>query len=229
MSRTTTEALLLDEALGHRSSPQPRGAGGRRRNPRPVNRPLFHLTHLILGSAIGSLVGYHGYLIARLLFGAKSAILGHLWWLTIGCGIGAMIFIKSQMDSIRETVYVKRIEGKLKQIRVRRRHEVVMTLVKRAAIGLLAACAIIALLHYGILHFRSEIRGLGSGQLIPTVGEDVFMALFALLMTSVTLAFCELTLRATQKEGFPYIALWLFIPASVLSGITVLHLSSYIP
>ena len=229
MSRMTTEALLLDEALGHRNSQQPRGAGGRRRNPRPINRPLYHVTHLILGAALGSCVGYHGYLIARILFGAHSPNLGHLWWLTICGGIVAMIFIKSQMDSIRETIYVKRIEGQLKQIRVRRRHEVVMTLVKRALIGLLAAAAIVGLLHYGILHFRSEVKGLGSGQLVPAVGEDVFMALFALVMTAVTLTFCELTLRTTQKEGFPYIALWLFIPATVFSGMTVLHLSSFIP
>ncbi len=225
----STEALLFDEALTRPKAPPKKGAGGRRRNPRPVNRPVFHLTHLILGASVGSTVGYFGYLAARGLFGAKSLVLGHLWWLTIACSIGAMLFIKSQMDSIRETVYVKKVNGQLQQIRVRRRHEVVMTLVKRALIGLLAAAAIVVILHYGILHFRSEVRGLSNGQLIPAIGEDVFMAFFALVLASASLTVCEMTLRATQKEGFPYIALWLFIPATLASGMTILHVSSLVP
>lgn len=220
-------AASMEKGFAPKKVPSP-GKGGRRSKPPRINRSVFHGTHLVLGSLIGSSIGFYGLMMARNLFGKSSPVIDYLWFLCILLGFASMALIKSQMDSIRETVYVKRIEGKMQQIRIRRRPEVVFTLLKRALLALLAAFVILGLLHYGILQFKSEVTTASSqgAFFIPTLGQDLLMSFYALALASIVLGVCELTLRATQKEGFPYLALWLFIPANLAVGLSIRYFES---
>jgi len=235
MAATSAERYALDEfdRLDAAPQPQPRGMGGRRRNPRPVNRTAFYVTHLVLGVVIGTSIGIYSLVGAHWLFARSTPLLSHLWWLDIVLGLVGMVVIKNQMDGIRQTVFIAKVDGKVQQLRVRRRHEVVMTLVKRAVIAALTAVVLLVGIHAGIQHYRAELgdtvgRTVAARGLLPAVGDDVLLVVFAVATVAVTLTVCELTLRTTQKEGFAYAALWLFVPATVTMGLSILHATSFL-
>lgn len=196
----------------------------RPKDSRTPSKPVCYLTLFLIGSCIGISTGLCGFAGAYAAFGKSNGLLSHLWWISIIGATLMIIGVKSQMDSIRDTVFTKKKDGKVVHLRVRRRHEVIMTLAKRVVIGLTIAIAMAMGLHYAILNYKHLLTGVASnGQLaaIPAIGADVFFVLFSAFNTLLMLTITELALRLTQKEGITYQAATIFIPATVCCSLVM--------
>lgn len=211
---------------GDQAAENPEGQG-RRRDGRPVNRTVFHLTHVVVGVAIGHLVGINAWLLGRHLFEGKPE-LAHLPWLAIVVGGALMFAFREQMDAIRETVFHRRVDGEVREVRVRRRHEVLMTMGWRLLVALFVAGAIV----WGARRFLEGnddalrlIEPLTAGRGLPPILDELVMAAYAGVAAFVTLVACETTLRATQKQGFPWQATLLFVSAILALGLSMIHIA----
>ena len=195
---------------------------GPRKDGRPVNRTVLHITHMTVGVAIGYFVGGNGYLIARWLHGRTSPIVTNLWWVAMLVIAIEMFVLREIMDAIRETVFIEYVDGQAKETRRRRRHEVVMTIVKRTLVVMvLGSVAIYGIYHLGVAHHEKLgwLAPLFSGRGLPPIAQDLLVAVYAAIVGFLTLVICESTLRSTQKRGFPWQIICLFLPAALGVGL----------
>jgi hypothetical protein len=196
----------------------------RPRDSRTPSKPVCYLTLLLIGTCIGISSGLCGFAGAFTAFGKSNGLLAHLWWISIVGTTLIIIGVKSQMDLIRDTVFTKKQDGKVVHLRVRRRHEVIMTLAKRVAIGLIISTIMTMGLHYIILNYKYLLTGTASGShpaAIPVIGTDVFFVLFSIFTSIIMLTITELSLRLTQKEGITYQAAAIFLPAAICSSLVM--------
>ncbi len=195
---------------------------GPRKDGRPVNRTVLHVTHMIVGVAIGYFVGGNGYLLARWLHGQASLIVNNMWWMAMLVIVIEMFVLREIMDAIRETVFIEYVDGEAKETRRRRRHEVVMTIVKRAIVVMvLGAIVLTGLYHLG-LHYKDDfvwLQPLFSGRGLPPIAQELILVFYCLVIGFISLVICESTLRSTQKRGFPWQVICLFIPAALGVGL----------
>jgi len=205
--------------------------GRRPKDSRTPGKTVCYIALLLIGTSIGISSGICSYGGAMSIFGQTNNLLNHLWWISIISAIILISGIKSQMDSIRETVFTEKKAGKVVLLRIRRRHEVIITVAKRVATGLLIAIIIGIALHYGIAHYKPLITGATPASVIsdiskktsavPSLGSDVFFVLFTMLATLIMLIAAELSLRITQKEGMPHQASAIFLSATIFSSLTM--------
>ena len=195
---------------------------GPRKDGRPVNRTVLHITHMIVGVAIGYFVGGNGYLLARYVHGVSSPIVTNLWWVAMLVIAIEMFVLREIMDTIRETVFIEYVDGQAKETRRRRRHEVVMTIVKRAFVAMtLGSIALYGIYHLGAANQDKLgwLAPLFSGRGLPPIAQDLLVTLYACVIGFITLVICESTLRSTQKRGFPWQIICLFLPATLGVGL----------
>lgn len=210
------------QAPGQRQGPGPRGGpapGGRRRSQRPPSPITVHGTLVLVGTALGTFVGLHALMGARALFGTSSNLIDHLPWLVTLLGLALMGVVKSQMDAIRDTVFLTRRGGETQQVRVRRRPEVIWTICKRGLVALAVGILMLGLIDYGVSRYHGQLGLPAPRAGLPAVGTDVFLVLYAVGAAALTLLAAEATLRLTQKEGMAHQAVSLFVPAVVVTGL----------
>jgi len=197
-------------------------AGDRREGPRPdgrpVNRTVLHVTHMLVGVAIGFFFASLGYLFAVWQHGGTSRIVTNLWWVAGLTTVIQLFALREAMDAIRETVFVETVDGERRETRRRRRHEVIMALVWRASVAfVLGGLAMGGLYHLSQVYHDelARLSPLFQGRGLPPVFHELMTLVYAFVIGVLTLVLCESTLRSTQKRGFPWQIICLFLPAAL--------------
>ena len=198
---------------------------------RPVNRTVFHISHIIVGFSIGYMVAANALLAVYSLLKAHALVWKNLWWTSSVMVLVLMFVLREAMDSVRSSVYYEKEQGKLVEVRKRRRHEVMVVLLKRLSVALLlGALVLTAVVKVGTWYAADLglLNPLFSGKGLPPVGSEIGLGIISFLIAAVTLLFCEMILRGSQRYGFPLQVLCLFLPSACGVSFAMLSLVTFI-
>jgi hypothetical protein len=184
---------------------------------RPVNRAVFHFSHIIMGFSVGYAVAANVWLFVYKFYGGHQIVLNNLWWTSSVMVLILMYTLREAMDAVRAAEYIEKADGQIKVVKKRRRHEVMMQLLKRFFMALILGILLLGLVVKIGSSYSAQLGLIGplfAGKGLPPVGEEIALASVALFAGSLTLIFCEMILRASQKFGFPLQVLCLFLPSA---------------
>lgn len=209
----------------------PRAVGsGRRKNWKPMHPLTLLAAQVWMGLSLGTTW-------AALVFGATRVFrpewMGHLRTLaTVSPILGLVLLgaMRWQIRAIREQTFLRKVRGERekKEIRIRRRGEVLTTLVLRGLGWSVVAAALLVGMQAAISYYRlTVIAGRPFVFSPPAIGGDVILVAAAIGIHLLGLLPVEGIFRVSAKQGYRGQGAALFVPstlafAGVLAGLASL-------